>query len=123
RYPSGAVPSGAGTAPRSRWATRQSQMKQHTSGPCVAHRQRAVTAGCAWLAALVCAVGAPPVQAAPAGPGLAGIGLDTLLDLEVTGASKLALRASESPSAVTVITADEIRALGHRTLADVLRSV
>jgi outer membrane receptor protein involved in Fe transport len=98
-------------------------MKQHTSGPCVAHRQRAVTAGCAWLAALVCAVGAPPAQAAPAGPGLAGIGLDTLLDLEVTGASKLALRASESPSAVTVITADEIRALGHRTLADVLRSV
>ncbi|HJV94602.1 MAG TPA: TonB-dependent receptor, partial [Albitalea sp.] len=48
---------------------------------------------------------------------------DTLLDLEVSGASKFELRMSEASSSVTVITADEMRALGHRTLADVLSSV
>jgi iron complex outermembrane receptor protein len=77
-------------------------------------------AALALAAALVCAA---PAMAAPTTPELAAIGLDALLDLEVSGASKFALRASESPSAVTVISAEQMRALGHRTLADVLRSV
>lgn len=54
---------------------------------------------------------------------LASVPLDQLLDLEVTGASKFALRLSESPSSATVIGADEIRALGYRTVADALQSV
>ena len=54
---------------------------------------------------------------------LASVGLEKLLDLEVTGASKFSLRASESPSSATVIGADEIRALGYRTLAEALQSV
>lgn len=54
---------------------------------------------------------------------LASAGLDTLLDLDVSGASKFSLRMSETASAVSMITADQMHALGHRTLADVLRSM
>jgi outer membrane receptor protein involved in Fe transport len=61
--------------------------------------------------------------AAASGPDLASAGLDALLDLEVSGASKFVLRASASPSTATVVTAEQMRALGHRTLADVLRAV
>lgn len=61
--------------------------------------------------------------AAASGADLASAGLDTLLDLEVSGASKFVLRASASPSTATVVTAEQMRALGHRTLADVLRAV
>jgi outer membrane receptor protein involved in Fe transport len=61
--------------------------------------------------------------AASSSTDLASAGLDTLLDLEVSGASKFLLRASASPSTATVVTAEQMRALGHRTLADVLRAV
>ncbi|HSI59097.1 MAG TPA: TonB-dependent receptor [Ideonella sp.] len=54
---------------------------------------------------------------------LSALPLDALLDMEVTGASKFAQRASDSAASVTVIGAAEIRAFGYRTLADVLRSV
>ncbi|MBC7995901.1 MAG: TonB-dependent receptor [Rhizobacter sp.] len=54
---------------------------------------------------------------------LASVPLDQLLDLEVSAASKFALRLSESASSATVIGADEIRALGYRTLAEALQSV
>ena len=54
---------------------------------------------------------------------LASVPLDQLLDLEVTAASKFALRLSESASSATVIGADEIRALGYRTLGEALQSV
>jgi iron complex outermembrane receptor protein len=40
----------------------------------------------------------------------------------VTGASKYEQKVTEAPSSVSIITADEIRKYGHRTLADVLRS-
>lgn len=68
--------------------------------------------------ALACVAGTVRAQG-----DLAASPLDALLDVEVSGASKFALRMSESPSAVTVIGGDEIRALGHRTLGDVLRTV
>jgi len=48
------------------------------------------------------------------------------MDIEVPkvyGASKLEQKATEAPASVTVITADEIKKYGHRTLADVLQSV
>jgi iron complex outermembrane receptor protein len=41
----------------------------------------------------------------------------------VFGASKYEQRLDEAPSSVTLITADEIRRYGYRTLADVMRSV
>lgn len=49
--------------------------------------------------------------------------LETLLALEVRAASLYPQPLSEAPSAVSVVTAADIRAYGHRTLADVLRSV
>lgn len=54
---------------------------------------------------------------------LSALSLEQLLDVEIQAASKFPLRLSDSPSAATVITAAQIRALGYRSLADVLRSV
>lgn len=54
---------------------------------------------------------------------LASMPLDRLLDMDITGASRRPQRMSEAPGAVTVITAEEIHALGYRNIADALRSV
>ena len=59
----------------------------------------------------------------PGAAQLADLPLDDLLNLQVTGASRTAQRRSDAAGAVTVITAAEIKALGHRTLADALRTV
>lgn len=78
--------------------------------------------------ALLAALAAAPLAAAatdePHGVvEMSSLSLDALLDLEVTGPSRAAERMSDAAASVTVITADEIRALGYRTLADALRSV
>lgn len=54
---------------------------------------------------------------------LAELPLEALLDMSVSGASRLSTRRSDSPAAVTVITREQIQALGLRHLSDVLRSV
>ncbi len=65
-----------------------------------------------------------PLRAAESGAAqLVDLPLDDLLNLQGTGAARTAQRRSEAAAAVTVITADEIRALGHRTIADALRTV
>jgi iron complex outermembrane receptor protein len=64
-----------------------------------------------------------PARAADSAAELASLPLDALLDIEVSGASKFPQRMSEAAASVTVVTAAEIRALGYRTLADVLRSM
>src|SRR5437867_12363531 len=54
------------------------------------------------------------------------ISLEELLKMEipvVEGASKYKQKITEAPSSVTIITADEVKKYGHRTLADILRSV
>jgi iron complex outermembrane receptor protein len=51
------------------------------------------------------------------------IQLDSLLNLTVSSVSKYAQTTSEAPSSVTVITAEEIRLFGFRTIQDVLRTV
>lgn len=57
-------------------------------------------------------------------PDVGGMSLQDLLGVEVVStASKFPQAAGEAPASVTVITADEIRRYGHRTLADTLRSV
>ncbi|MCW5656134.1 MAG: TonB-dependent receptor [Burkholderiaceae bacterium] len=73
------------------------------------------------LAAML--AGAALHAAEPGAAQLADLPLDDLLNLEVTGASRTAQRRSAAAAAVTVITAAEIKALGHRTLADALRTV
>jgi iron complex outermembrane receptor protein len=60
--------------------------------------------------------GEPPVQG--------DLSLQELLAAEVVStASKFPQEIREAPAAITVVTADDIRRYGHRTLADVLRSV
>ncbi len=51
--------------------------------------------------------------------------LEKLADIEVlvTGASKYAEKASESPSIVEIITADDIRRYGYRTLGDAINGL
>ncbi|HSI47464.1 MAG TPA: TonB-dependent receptor [Ideonella sp.] len=79
--------------------------------------------GCAL--ALACSLACPALGATePASAAdLAALPLDTLLDLPVTGASRFASRASGAAASVTVVSAEEIRALGYRTLAEVLASM
>jgi outer membrane receptor protein involved in Fe transport len=54
---------------------------------------------------------------------LMNLDFEKLLNVEISAASKFAQRASEAPSAVTVVTADDIRAYGYRTFADILKSI
>ncbi len=54
---------------------------------------------------------------------LADLPLEALLDVRVSAASRFDQDAREAPSAVHVITADDIRAFGWRTLADALGSL
>jgi len=58
--------------------------------------------------------------------GLGDLSMEELMNLKVErvyGASRYEQKVTNAPSAVSIVTADEIRKLGHRTLADVLRSV
>jgi iron complex outermembrane receptor protein len=57
---------------------------------------------------------------------LADLSLEQLVNLEVAsvyGASRHDQKVTEAPASVSIVTADEIRKFGHRTLADVMRSV
>jgi len=63
------------------------------------------------------------LAANPSVPDLASLPLDQLLDMEVTGTSKFSSTLADTAAAVTVVGAAEIRALGCRTLADVLATV
>lgn len=77
---------------------------------------------CLTLAAVLASSSAGPMHAA-ADDELASLPLETLLGLTVFSASKFEQKRSDAPSAVTVITADDIKTFGYRTLSDALRSV
>jgi iron complex outermembrane receptor protein len=79
-----------------------------------------------------------PAEVPPAGPSegddrktspdqyLRGLSLEELMEIEVqtvVSASRYRQKVSEAPSSVTIITAEDIRKFGYRTLADILRSV
>jgi len=56
---------------------------------------------------------------------LTDLSLEQLLEVQVAtvyGASKYDQKVTEAPSSISIITADEIRKYGYRTLADILRS-
>ena len=57
---------------------------------------------------------------------LTDLPLETLMQLQVptvVSASKFEQKATEAPSSVTVLTSDDIKHYGYRTLADILESV
>ena len=59
-------------------------------------------------------------------PGFMDMDIEVLTRLKVmtvTSASKFEQKVTDAPSSVSIITADEIKKYGHRTLADVLRSL
>lgn len=58
-----------------------------------------------------------------AGSDLTQIPFEELVQQEVVSASKLSRQISDSPSTVTIITADDIRAYGYRTVADAINSI
>jgi iron complex outermembrane receptor protein len=66
-----------------------------------------------------------PGQAVEAGTDntLADMNLEALLDMNVSGASRFSTRRSEAAASVTIITREDLLALGARTLADALRGV
>lgn len=54
---------------------------------------------------------------------LAALPIEQLLTLEVYSASKFVQKVSDAPSAVSIVTATDIREFGWRSLADILRSM
>lgn len=57
---------------------------------------------------------------------LTELGLEELMEIEIAvvqGASKYEQKVTEAPSSVSIVTADEIKKYGYRTLADILRSI
>lgn len=54
---------------------------------------------------------------------LAALPIEQLLTLEVYSASRFVQKVSDAPSAVSVVTAADIKAFGWRTVADILRSM
>ncbi|MGE0450504.1 MAG: TonB-dependent receptor plug domain-containing protein [Vicinamibacterales bacterium] len=55
--------------------------------------------------------------------GLSNLPLEQLLEMRVYAASKFIQDVAQAPASVTIVTGDEIRRQGYRTLADVLRTV
>lgn len=49
--------------------------------------------------------------------------LEQLLDVPVYAASKYVQKSSDAPSAVSVVTAEDIKAFGYRNLVDILKSI
>lgn len=49
--------------------------------------------------------------------------IEDLMNVTVYGASKFEQKVTDAPSSISIITADDIRKFGYRTLADILRSV
>ncbi|MBU6400127.1 MAG: TonB-dependent receptor [Verrucomicrobia bacterium] len=75
-----------------------------------------------WL--LVAATGAVASDGVKStGQDLTDIPIEKLMDIEVTSVAKKAEKLSESPAAVTVITADDIRRFGATSIPEALRLV
>lgn len=88
--------------------------------------QRSIATLCAVALALLASLGAAqePVRGDADRTNLLDLPIEELMTVEVVlAASRYEQPTARAPSSVTIITADEIRWYGWRTLADVLRSV
>jgi iron complex outermembrane receptor protein len=75
------------------------------------------------VAALVAFAACRPAWAQSRAGELTALGLEQLLSVQVTSASKFAQDPLQAPSAVSVITREDIRTFGYRTVADALAGV
>ncbi|MFS0757550.1 TonB-dependent receptor [Noviherbaspirillum sp. 1P10PC] len=64
----------------------------------------------------------PPAFAAHS-PDLTSLSLDQIFNMEIVSASKIAQKVSDVPGSVSVVTAQDIKDYGHRSLADILQSM
>jgi outer membrane receptor protein involved in Fe transport len=76
-----------------------------------------------FILAFVVASCAGWVHASATAPDLAELSLEELMTIEVYSTSRYLRSVSQNPSTVSVVTADDIRAQGYRTLADIMRSL
>jgi iron complex outermembrane receptor protein len=74
------------------------------------------------LAAFPLTATANTVDASVTPEDLTTVPFEQLMQTEVITASKLARQVSDAPSAVSIVTAEDIRTYGYRTLADVINS-
>ena len=78
--------------------------------------------GLSSLSACLCLLHLPVAQAEE-NIDLTEMPIENLLNVEVYSASKFIQKKTDAPTAVTVITAQNIKDFGYRTLADVIQSV
>jgi outer membrane receptor protein involved in Fe transport len=71
----------------------------------------------------ICMLGFGGLARAEKSTDIADATFEELAQREVVSASKMARQISDSPSAVAIVTAADIRAFGYRTLADVINSM
>jgi outer membrane receptor for ferrienterochelin and colicin len=71
---------------------------------------------------LICILNLSSASAADKGD-LTDLSLQELMNVEIFSASKFLQKASEAPSSITIVTADEIQRYGYRNINDVLRSL
>lgn len=80
------------------------------------HIVRVLLGGCLWLAAT-----AWPSAAASAD--LSKLSIEDLMELRIESVSKFEQKLIEAPASVSIVTSDDIKRYGYRTLAEILRSV
>ncbi len=77
----------------------------------------------ALLVVVLESLGALPVTGTAVADDYTSLSLEQLMAIPVFSAAKREQRTSEAPSSVTVITSQDVRAYGWRTLSDLLRNV